>query len=465
MKTKPGWVRRICTLSLSAVAAFAVAGPTAGAEPAPPPAIEPARVLPLPPELDPGFYHPPAEVFGAKAPGEIIAVRQVNVANFGLIPLNVDAWQVSYRSNNSRDEAIPAVATLIKPRGTAPQPRKLLSVQIAEDSTAGYCTPSYALQHLSVAPFVGQIVAPAEFLFAQAALQQGWAVVIPDHQGPNSAYAAGPLAGRITLDGIRAATSFAPLEVGPDAPVGMYGYSGGSIATGHAAELHESYAPELNIAATAMGGVGADLGAALNMSNNQATSGLVFAAVIGLSREYPEFAAFLDRNLDPLGQALRTIKAPLCVQYQSNLLPFLNMKGMMRTPGDPLHDPAVVPMLDDTRMGKSAPGMPMFIWHSAWDEILPLHSTNQLVDTYCKDPSAQVTYTRDHASEHIVAEVTGGPTALLWMRDRLNGVPAAPGCTTTGAPSMMGTPGQLEYVGSMLGETVASFFGKPIGAR
>lgn len=444
---------------------FAVAGPTAGAEPASPPAIEPARVLPLPPELDPGFYHPPAEVFGAKAPGEIIAVRQVNVANFGLIPLNVDAWQVSYRSNNSRDEAIPAVATLIKPRGTSPEPRKLLSVQIAEDSTAGYCTPSYALQHLSVAPFVGQIVAPAEFVFAQAALQQGWAVVIPDHQGPNSAYAAGPLAGRITLDGIRAATSFAPLEVGTDAPVGMYGYSGGSIATGHAAELHKSYAPELNIAATAMGGVGADLGAALNMSNNQATSGLVFAAVMGISREYPEFAAFLDRNLDPVGQALRTLKAPLCVQYQSSLLPFLNLKGMMRTQGDPLHDPVVAAMLDDTRMGQSVPEMPMFLWHSAWDEILPLHSTNQLVDTYCKDPNAQVTYTRDHASEHIVAEVTGGPTALLWMRDRLNGVPAAPGCTTTDVASMMGTPGQLDFVGSILGETVASFFGKPIGAR
>ncbi|WP_370010847.1 lipase family protein [Nocardia cyriacigeorgica] len=464
MKTKPGWVRRICTLSLSAVAVFAVVGPPASAEPAPTPPIEPARVLPLPPELDPGFYHPPVEVFAGKAPGEIIAVRQVDVANFGLIPLNVDAWQVSYRSNNSRDEAIPAVATLIKPRGVSSTPRKLLSVQIAEDSTAGYCTPSYALQHLSVAPLVGQIVAPAEFVFAQAALQQGWAVVIPDHQGPNSAYAAGPLAGRITLDGIRAATSFAPLEVGPESPVGMYGYSGGSIATGHAAELHKTYAPELNIVATAMGGVGADLGAALEMSNNQATSGLVFAAVMGLAREYPDFAAFLDRNLDPLGKALMTIKAPLCVQYQSALLPFLNLKGMMRTQGDPMRDPVVAAMLDDTHMGHSVPEMPMFIWHSAWDEILPLHSTNQLVDTYCQ-AGATVQYTRDHASEHIIAEVVGGPTGLMWMRDRLNGVPATPGCTTTDTPSMLGTRGQLEFMGSLIGETLASFLGKPIGAR
>ncbi|WP_373293029.1 hypothetical protein [Nocardia jinanensis] len=40
-------------------------------------------MLPLPPELDPGFYLPPAEAVAARRPGEIIAVRWVNVANSG----------------------------------------------------------------------------------------------------------------------------------------------------------------------------------------------------------------------------------------------------------------------------------------------------------------------------------------------------------------------------------------------
>lgn len=448
-----------CAMAVSMLGGMGVAS----AAPAVP--VQPAVPVPLPPELDSGFYNPPAEVVSNTAPGGIIAARQVNVANLGIIPLNVDAWQVSYRSNNSFDAPIPAVATLIKPRGASPEPRKLLSFQIAEDSTAGYCAPSYALQMLSVAPFAGQIVAPAEFLFAQAALQQGWAVVIPDHEGPNSAYAAGPLAGRITLDGIRAATSFAPLEVGTTAPIGMYGYSGGSIATGHAAELHASYAPELNIVAAAEGGVGADLGAALNMANNQATSGLVLAAVLGLTREYPDFAQFIDRNIDPLGRGLAAIKGPLCVQYQSALLPFLNIKGLIQVPGVLEEQPAVMKVIDQTRMGKSVPKMAMFMWHSAWDEILPLASTNQLVDTYCRDPEARVQYTRDHASEHIVAEVTGGPAALLWMRDRLDGVPAPKGCTTTDVASMAATPGEIPFIASVLGETVASFFGKPMGVR
>ncbi|MFC9892915.1 lipase family protein [Nocardia sp. NPDC127579] len=436
---------------------------TAVAEPETQPRIQAPAPVPLPPEFDAAFYQPPADVVANTPPGGLIAARQITVANLGIIPLNVDAWQVSYRSNNTAGQPIPSVATLLKPRGVSPEPRKLLSVQIAEDSLAGYCAPSYALQFLSVASFAGQIVAPAEFVFAQAALQQGWAVVIPDHQGPNSAYAAGPLAGRITLDGIRAATAFEPLGVG-DAPVGMYGYSGGALATQHAAELKQSYAPELNVVAAATGGNGPDLAAALNMANNQATAALVFAAVIGLTREYPYFAEFIDRTIDPLGRALMIAKGPLCVQYQSALLPFLNLKGMLRTQGDPLDDPAVRRVIEETRLGKTVPDMPMFVWHSRWDEILPLGSANAMVDAYCATPGTQVQYTRDWASEHIVAEVSGGPAALLWLRDRLDGVPAQPGCSTTDVPSMAAAPGVLPYAGSVLGETIMSFFGKPIGA-
>lgn len=171
------------------VAAAVMATGTAAADPVP---VQPAPAIAVPPELDSAFYRPAPELVASKAPGELIAARQVNVANFGVIPLNVDAWQLSYRSNNSRDEAIPAVATVLKPRGSAPD--KLISMQIAEDSLAGYCAPSYAVQQWSLSALGGQIVVPAEFAITQGALSQGWGVVIPDHQVLNEAYAAGPWA-------------------------------------------------------------------------------------------------------------------------------------------------------------------------------------------------------------------------------------------------------------------------------
>ncbi|WP_067715371.1 lipase family protein [Nocardia yamanashiensis] len=456
---RPGALRVV----IAAAAVALTATGTATAEPAEQAPVAPAATIPAPPELDPGFYHPAAALYADKAPGEIIAARQINAANLGLIPLNVDAWQVSYRSTNTRDEAIAAVATVLKPRGSAPD--KLVSMQIAQDSLGGYCAPSYAVQQWSASALVGQIVAPAEFAISQGALQQGWAVVIPDHQGPDNAYAAGPLAGRITLDGIRATRNFQPMRLTEDARIGMYGYSGGAIATGHAAELKQSYAPELNIVGAAEGGVPSDLGTVLNVANGQATSGLVLHAVLGLSREYPDFKQYLDSNMDLLGKGLSFVHQGLCVQYATSLLPFLNLKGMLGASGDPMQAPAVVDVLNKTRMGKSVPDMPMYLWNANPDEVIPVGQVNTLVDTYCQNPSANVKYTREHFGEHVATEISGVGPALLWMKDRLDGVPAQPGCSTTDVGWLALDPAGTQLVLSTFGELFASFFGKPIGVK
>ncbi|MGY2061793.1 lipase family protein, partial [Nocardia gipuzkoensis] len=72
---------------------------------------------PSPPELDPAFYAPPAEVVASKQPGEIIAAREVHLAFYSAVPFNIDAWQLSFRSTNTRGEPIAAVTTVMKPRG------------------------------------------------------------------------------------------------------------------------------------------------------------------------------------------------------------------------------------------------------------------------------------------------------------------------------------------------------------
>ncbi|MFB7877860.1 lipase family protein [Nocardia sp. NPDC056064] len=434
------------------------------AEPAGTVPVQPGPPIAVPPELDAAFYRPAPEVVAGKQPGEIIAAREVDVANVGLIPLNVDAWQVSYRSNNTRDEPIAAVATVLKPRGSSPD--KLVSMQIAEDSLAAYCSPSYAVQQWSAAAAVGQIVVPLEFLVAQAQLQQGWAVVIPDHQGPDSAFGVGPLGARITLDGIRAARNFEPMRLAPETRIGMYGYSGGAIVTGHAAELKQTYAPELNIVGAAEGGVPADFGPLLDIGNGQIWSGMIFAAVLGLGREYREFGDLLARDLDPLGQGLSLIKGGLCVQYNTALFPFANLKGMLRVPeGDPMRNPVVRDVLDKTRMGKAVPDMPMFIWQANPDELIPVGPVNTLVDTYCRNPDADVQYTREHLGEHITTEVSGSATALLWLRDRLEGVPVTQGCSTSDAGLLALNPDGLSLLANTFGETIASLFGKAIGVR
>ncbi|MEV0294619.1 lipase family protein [Nocardia sp. NPDC050710] len=445
---------------------FVLAGSAAADPPPSDPPVQPALpfpIPPMPPGFDPGFYRPAAEKFTELEPGQLIAARQVNLANLSLIPVNVDAWQLSYRSTNTRGEPIPAVATVIKPRGYVPD-RPLFSYQIAEDSTGNYCMPSYQLQLGSIpATITGSLLVAGQFLEVQAALAQGWAVVVPDHQGPDSAYAAGPLAGRITLDGIRAAENFAPMQLsGTQTRVGLMGYSGGAIATGHAAELQRSYAPELNVVGAAEGGIPADLGAALKLANGNLSSGLIMAGVLGVSREYPALREFLDRNMNPLGRFMLTAKDQLCAAYQSALFPFGNNLGMLNV--DPFRDPAVIDTLAKTRMGQQVPSMPMYMFQANMDWLIPVGPVDTLVDTYCADPNARVEYIRDHLSEHLTLDPIGAPNALLWMRDRFEGVPVAAGCSTTDVGSMMLDANTWTTWGEVVGVTIAAAFQQPIGA-
>ncbi|MFX0576494.1 lipase family protein [Nocardia nepalensis] len=128
-----------------------------------------------------------------------------------------------------------------------------------------------------------------EFVEVQAILQLGHAVVVPDHQGPNSAYAVGLLGGRITLDAIRAAENFDQAGLsGADTRTALWGYSGGAIPTAHAAELQPEYAPELNLVGSATGGLLADIRAAVDYNNATSTfGGAVLGGLFGVARDTP----------------------------------------------------------------------------------------------------------------------------------------------------------------------------------
>ncbi|MEO9329245.1 lipase family protein [Gordonia aurantiaca] len=467
--TSTRWPVRLLTVAVAVTSVITtLAGTVVGIGSAGAVPVAPALPFPVPPaipEFDKNFYQPPASKFADKEPGELIAARRVHLAALSVIPINVDAWQISYRSTNTRGEAIPAVATVLKPKGPAKAgPSKLVSWQSAEDSTALYCSPSYALQQASIpGQLTGSVDSAYEVLQITSLVGAGWSVVIPDHQGPDSAFAAGPLAGRITLDGIRGARNFSPLGLKEDLRVGLMGYSGGAIATGWAAELHEQYAPELPIVGAAEGGVPADIRAMVDLADQNAAAGLILAGIIGVSREYPELDRFLQRNLNPLGKGLLASKNPLCLTYQAVLAPFVNIKGLVNLPGDPLDYPTPRKVLGQLQMGKTVPGFPMFIYQSNPDWIAPVGPVNQLVRTYCADPNASVRYTRDHFSEHITLAIEGFAPAVVWMRDRLGGRPAGVGCTTTDEGSMSLDPTTWRAFVNLVGNNLALLINQELG--
>ncbi|WP_433655878.1 lipase family protein [Nocardia sp. CA-128927] len=471
MGTAAGTKRMVAQTCLALTAGLTVAVcpvliGTAHADPVPVAPPLPFPLPPAPPFMDPGFYNPDPAKVAAAQPGEILSARQVNLANFFLIPLNVRAWQLSYRSTNTRGEPIPAVATVIVPyRPSATPERNLVAFQFAEDSLSQNCAASYVLQMGSL-PNPTNPVISAEFIEVQAMLQLGHAVVVPDHQGPNAAYAAGPLGGRITLDGIRAAENFEPAGLpGAATRTALWGYSGGAIPTAHAAELQAEYAPELNLVGSAVGGLMADIGMAVDYNNATSTfGGAVLGGLFGVANEYPQLDQFIERYMNPLGKGLRVVHQGQCVALQFAAFPFVNIKGLFDYPGgDPLRAPELQPLLQELSLGhRGTPQFPLYIYEAPLDEAMPINAVNKLYDTYCKDPNAQVAYTRELISEHGIAAVSGAGSAVMWLNDRLNGVPAAPGCSNRDVPLQILDPGAAATVANAIGQTLASALGMPV---
>src|SRR2546430_9041840 len=131
--------------------------------------------------------------------------------------------------------------------------RPLLSYQTAIDSLGDQCNPSFTLRTGT----------EKEIPLLASGLLDNWAVVVTDYQGPRNAYGAGPMEGHGVLDGIRAAERLPGTGLsGVGTPGGVWGYSGGGLATSSPAELLPGHAPQLAGEANASGGTPADLAAA-----------------------------------------------------------------------------------------------------------------------------------------------------------------------------------------------------------
>jgi hypothetical protein len=417
-------------------------------------AAEPAAAAPPPPQSDP-FYQPPSG-YESTAPGTVLRSRAVDVAAFGALPQKVQAWQVLYRTTDTKDNPQATVTTVLLPWGARPDAdRPLLSYQVAEDSAAPQCAISYQLRQGAGNE---NIVAQAEILLINAAVQQGWAVSVPDYEGPRSAYVAGKQAGQATLDGIRASKDF--LRLSPRANIGLWGYSGGALASGWAAELQPGYAPELNIKGIAEGGLPVNPANVLTGANKGPFAGIAMSGIVGLSHAYPELKQFLDTYLTEEGKAAVAKAATQC--NSSNVTTFL-FKDLFKyfTIPDPLSRPVPQQVLAEVTMGQHAPAVPVFVYHSVNDELVPGKDTDAVVKKYCAAGS-KITYQRDILSEHIALVITGAPDALNWLKDHLGGKPVANGCSTKTVLSSLATPKALITFGSVLLNNLLSLLGRPV---
>jgi hypothetical protein len=237
------------------------------------------RGRPILPDDDP-FYEPPPG-FEHASPGTVVRSRDVELAFMGLIPQKFTAMQLLYRSSDRLGVPEATVTTVLVPTELGPdQVCPVVSYQCAIDAIASRCFPSYALRKGAFA--VGALP-QFEFLLIAAALAEGWAVSVPDHEGSLGIWGAPYEPGYRILDGLRAALGYDLLGLSPSAPIGLWGYSGGGLASAWAVEVSADYAPELDIVGGVLGSPVGDLGGTFRRLNGSFFSGLPAMVVAALA--------------------------------------------------------------------------------------------------------------------------------------------------------------------------------------
>lgn len=377
-----------------------------------------AEARPLRPSVDP-FYDAPTGL-GLLAPGTVIRSRRVRLAFLGLVPQGrLSAWQLAYRSTDLHGRPEVAVTTVVVPRDRASdEPARMIAYQCAIDAVSDRCFPSYALR---VGARAWGALPPFELMIIASLLDRGFVVSIADHEGRSGSFGAPREPGHRVLDGIRAVTAFAPLELEPTTPVGLFGYSGGGMASAWAAEMAPEYAPELRLVGAVLGSPVGDPGEAFLKLNAGPHAGLPALVVAGLRHVYPGLARVIRqhtnlegrRRLDALEQ-LTTMGAVLRYAYD-------DFDDYLDAPlADVLATPEVLEVFNDLRLGNRIPGCPVLVAQSVHDQMIDVADVDAFVERYV-DGRAEVLYLRDRLSEHISLMILGLPTMLGWLDDRFAG--------------------------------------------
>jgi pimeloyl-ACP methyl ester carboxylesterase len=326
---------------------------------------------------------------------------------------------------------------------------------------ASRCFPSYALRRNAKA--IGAL-APLEFLLINAALAEGWAVSVPDHEGRHGTWGAPYQPGYCILDGVRAALSSERLGLSASAPVALWGYSGGGLATAWAAEQCADYAPELDIVGAVLGSPVGDLGHTFRRLNGGFLAGLPALVIAALAHVYPDLDRVIKEHTNEEGRTL------LCeLEDMTTVCAVLRMAGKdvsqyLDRPLDEILDlPEVQYVFDNIKLGKTVPTPPVLIVQAVHDYLIAVDDIDELADAY-SGGGAEVTYHRDAFNEHLLLHPMSAPMTLRWLQDRFARRPLTDHVIRTTWPTIFNP---ATYIGmARLGKIAAKVItGRPVHRR
>ncbi|NSC20753.1 lipase [Streptomyces albus subsp. chlorinus] len=373
-----------------------------------------------PPTRATGTADGPRERVLFQQPGRLLSAEPSSFRTRPGRPTGTEAWRITYTSTDARGGPTTVSGTVIVPRDGRKGPRPLVSYAMGTVGIADQCAPS---AHF---PRGTAVEAP----LVHAVIRRGWGVVVTDYEGLGTpgthTYTVGRAEGTAVLDAARAAQRLPQarrMGVTPRSRVGLMGYSQGGQAVGWAAQLADTYAPELDLVGTAAGGVPADLMRVARHNDGHAGAGLVLMAAVGQDAAFPELG--LDSYLDDEGRRFVDFLKSECVAVDTVARAVERLSDV--TVRNPLDQPDWQRALRSSDLGGTAPAAPVHLYHGTADELIPYKVGARLRTAWCRR-GATVRWRGLPLLGHVTGAALGTPSAARWLADRFAGKPAPDTC-------------------------------------
>ncbi|WP_295627018.1 lipase family protein [uncultured Corynebacterium sp.] len=405
-------------------------------------------------EGDNAFYMPPEQI--PTAPGSVIRREAmdllVTVPNFDG-PWPGKAERFMYTSNDNYGKATAVTGMVMEPiaEWTGEGPRPTVVYGSGTIGQGDQCAPS------RVAPTLLNFDAQKEslglnyeLLFANLMLREGVRVVMTDYIGLGTpgthTYMNRLDQGHAMLDAARAV----PELTGEDSPIGFWGYSQGGGAAAAAAELAESYAPEVDVRGTFAGAPPADLEAVAGIVEDNLIVGVLGYTINGLLERHPESAYHVDEIMNGLGKKALIDTRTQCIA--DSILEFGALgatipdpTGFMTNDGRTIvehiqSNPRLKAMTDRQLIGTLRPNAPVLVVSSINDDAIPNTQARMLSERW-RELGADVEFRSldippifpRSALGHLAPMPLGFFDAKDWLMGQFNGVDVAPGSTAGSA--------------------------------
>src|SRR5580704_3161768 len=427
------WVRIGSKAAVTAVTALAVAGFAGAPAPLAQAATAPARG---------SFYtYTGSTPLAQIKPGTVLKTRTLSYHVVG-IALPVRVVQLLYRSAGALGQPTTNVTSVLEPPVPLSSPRAV-SYQSFYDSLNPADEPSV---QIAGDVTLGGFVTDAESVVIAPLLLQGYTVIVPDTEGQTADFSSSPEYGTSTLNSIRAATNSPLTGLTKTTPIGLFGYSGGAIATGWAAQMAPAYAPDVNrqLVGAAEGGVLVDPAHNLTYVNGSSIwAGIIPMAIIGIARG---FHIDITPYLSSYGRQLYNSLQNASITNVLGQYPGLTFAQLAKPQyANPASIPVLVKVENELNAGSlGSPTIPMFIGQGAngilegtpgpkpgigsGDGVMVAGDVRTLARDFCASGTA-VDYTQYDALSHVTTFPVWTPAALAWLGSRFAGSQAPNDCS------------------------------------